>query len=167
MKNLGMNQYKLPVALGMVILAGILVFIAKLNEQTKLELGNHDHGLTATKEDISKLRKDLVELTMKFISAEKSGALNHSELQREMDQFRFNERLFDKDLRDISSLTKRDLSDARRQLELVNRRLQETNQKIEALQEELARTSKELKGLKTAPNLAANPAAVTSSGQPK
>ena len=162
-----MNQYKLPAALGIVILAGILIFIVKLNEQTKLEIGNHDHRFTATKEDISGLRKDLVELTMKFISAEKGGVLNHSELQREMDQFRFNERLFDKDLRDINSRTQRDLSDARHQLELVNKRLQETNQKIEALQDELARTSKELQGLKAVPNPAAKPAAVTSSGQPK
>ena len=84
-----------------------------------------------------------------------------------MDQFRFNERLFDKDLRDINSRTQRDLSVARHQLELVNKRLQETNQKIEALQDELARTSKELQGLKAVPNPAAKPAAVTSSGQPK
>ncbi len=169
-----MNQHKLPAVLGIVILAGILIYIVKMNEQTKQEIGNQDRRLTATKgdqtdqrEEIGRLRAELDGLKEHQRSAEKKGELSGNKLQKGIENLLANM----EKKSDEKFITKSDaealLETLRKQLDRAVSEQSNTAKEVAELRTDLDRTSKELKALKAAPSPAAKPAAVTSSGQPK
>jgi hypothetical protein len=162
-----MNQHKLPAVLGIVILAGILIYIVKLNEQTKQEVGDQDRRLTATKgdqtqqeEDIRKLRADLEGLREALSSANKNGASTRRELKGELEVIHLNELVFHIATYDSMANTGRDLTALREEHDRAVKKLGEINATLVNLGDEL-------KALKAKPGPAPKPAAVTSSGQPK
>ena len=169
-----MNQHKLPAVLGIVILAGILIYIVKMNEQTKQEIGNQDRRLTATKgdqtdqkEEIGRLRAELDGLKEHQRSAEKKGELSGSKLQKGIENLLANM----EKKSDEKFITKTNaealLETLRKQIDQAVSEQSNTAKEVARLRTELDRTSKELKALKAAPSPAPKPAAVTSSGQPK
>ena len=169
-----MNQHKLPAVLGIVILAGILIYIVKMNEQTKQEIGNQDRRLTATKgdqtdqkEEIGRLRAELDGLKEHQRSAEKKGELSGSKLQKGIENLLANM----EKKSDEKFITKTNaealLETLREQIDQAVSEQSNTAKEVARLRTELDRTSKELKALKAAPSPAPKPAAVTSSGQPK
>lgn len=169
-----MNQHKLPAVLGIVILAGILIYIVKMNEQTKQEIGHQDRRLTATKgdqtdqkEEIGRLRAELVALKKELSSAETKGTNSQSELQCELEVIYLNELLFYIVTYESMAKTERDINALQTELKQAYEKLKSTNDVVEQLKTELERTNKEPKALKAAPSPAPKPAAVTSSGQPK
>ena len=169
-----MNQHKLPAVLGIVILAGILIYIVKLTEQTKQEIGHQDRRLTATKgeqtdlqEEVERLRTELEGLKEHQRSAEKKGELSGSKLQMGIENLLANM----EKKSDGKFIAKSDaealLETLRKQLDRAVSEQSNTAKEVARLRTELERTSKELKALKATPSPAAKPAAVTSSGQPK
>jgi peptidoglycan hydrolase CwlO-like protein len=169
-----MNQHKLPAVLGIVILAGILIYIVKLNEKTKQEIGDQDRRLTATKsdqtqqeEDIKRLRIDLEALRRGLSSAKETATENSSKLRGELEKV-INKKEEESDQKFIGKANyENDLGELRAELEEAYKKLEVTNNLVKQLKEELERTKKELKALKATPSPAPKPAAVTSSGQPK
>ena len=168
-----MNQHKLPAVLGIVILAGILIYIVKMNDQTKQEIGHQDRRLTATKgdqthqeEEIKRLRDDLEALRKGLSSAKEIATDNSSKLRGELEIIKAKEKETDQKYIGKANYES-DLSKLRAELKQAYEKLKSTNDMVVQLKAELERTSKELKALKAAPSPAPKPAAVTSSGQPK